>query len=276
MREISANELEKVVCQMCLQANRELPRDVLFLLNRAMNQEKGRAKRVLERILENCKIAKREELPLCQDTGLAIVFAEIGQKVVIKGDLKRAIEKGIEKGWKQGLFREAIVHPLKRDNPTSLPPVIHFDFLPGEKVKITLLCKGFGSENVSRTCMFLPHTRIEDIEEWVVGIVKEKGVDACPPLFIGIGIGGSVDKAVFLSKKALLQRVDRITSDPERARIEKRILRKVNRLGIGPLGLGGNSTALAVKVLFYPTHIAGLPVAVNINCWALRRVERVI
>ena len=274
MRQIKAKKIEDTIRQLCLEANRDLPKDVLSAIKNAAEKEKGRAKRVLEKIIENCSLAKKKKMPLCQDTGLPIVFINIGQDVIIKGDLKKAINTGIKQGYQEGYLRSSIVDPFLRKNPQSVPGIIHFNISAGSKIKICLMPKGFGSENASAVFMFNPTAGIEEIENWLLGIVEEKGIDACPPLFIGIGIGGSLDKAVLLSKQALLQPIDKINPSLDLARLEQRFLRRINRLGIGPLGLGGKTTALGVKILTHPTHIAGLPVALNLNCWALRRAEK--
>ncbi|OQX53578.1 MAG: hypothetical protein B5M48_03090 [Candidatus Omnitrophica bacterium 4484_213] len=276
MRQIKAKEIEDTVAQLCLEANRNLPKDVLAAIKEGIDKERGRPKKILQKIIENCSLAEREKLSLCQDTGLPIVFIDIGRNLIIKGDLEKAINRGIKEGYQKGYFRNSVVDPFLRKNPQSIPAVIHLNISASDKMKIALMPKGFGSENASATYMFEPTATIEEIGDWVVKIIKEKGANACPPLFIGIGIGGSLDKAVLLSKQALLRPVDKVNSRLNLTKLEQEFLTRINKLGIGPLGLGGRTTALRVRILVYPTHIAGLPVALNISCWALRRASRII
>jgi fumarate hydratase subunit alpha len=243
----------------------------------------SRAKRILEDIIQNALIAKKEKLAICQDTGLPVVFLEIGQDVKFTGrDLNRAIQRGIELGYKKASLRNSIIlDPLIREGSVKFSPgVIHIDLVKGDKVKITVLPKGFGCENKSSLKMFNPTADIYEIKKFIVDTVKSCGPDACPPYVIGVGIGGTADYASLLAKKALLKKVTSnqkpVTRNIPYIRLERELLLAINRLGIGPMGLGGKTTALTVNILTYPTHIAGLPVAVNISCHALRSAMRII
>ena len=280
MRIISANQIKDAVSDLCIRANIDLRKDVLQALKRAYLKEKNRrAKRILNAIIKNASIAKREKLAICQDTGLPVVFAELGQDVRIKGDLKSAIRKGVESGYKKGHLRNSIVdNPLLRGRPSYRGAVIHLDLVKGNNLKLTVLPKGFGCENKSQVKMFNPTARIEEIKNFIIDVVKTAGADACPPFIVGVGIGGTADYASFLAKKALLRsvRVSKYQSIKVVAKLEQELLREINQLNIGPMGLGGRATALAVNVETYLTHIAGLPVAVNISCHALRSASRVL
>jgi len=280
MRIISANQINDAVSDLCIRANIDLRKDVLQALKRAYLKEKNRrAKRILNAIIKNASIAKREKLAICQDTGLPVVFAELGQDVRIKGDLKSAIRKGVESGYKKGHLRNSIVdNPLLRGRPSYRGAVIHLDLVKGNNLKLTVLPKGFGCENKSQVKMFNPTARIEEIKNFIIDVVKTAGADACPPFVVGVGIGGTADYASFLAKKALLRsvRVSKYQSIKVVAKLEQELLREINQLNIGPMGLGGRATALAVNVETYLTHIAGLPVAVNISCHALRSASRVL
>lgn len=279
MRTVTDKLITKAVRDLCIKANLELRWDVLSALRRARNKEtNAKAKRVLEIIIYNALIAKKKHLPICQDTGMIVAYLEIGQDVKIKGDIDKAVEKGVAQAYKDGYFRKSVVRdPLMRINTnTNLPSVIHAKIVRGSKVGIIVAVKGFGCENASRTKMFRPTDSTSYIEDFVVGIIKELGSKACPPMYIGIGIGGTLDKAVSLSKEAILRPVSKHNKKPHIARLEKDILRKVNRLKIGPMGLGGDTTALGVSILTYPTHIAGLPVAVSISCHATRDAKKII
>jgi fumarate hydratase subunit alpha len=273
MRKIKVNAIAKVVSQLCAQANINLRADVLSALNSAYKSEKNpRSKKALGWIVANAQVARRDKLAICQDTGLPIVFLEVGQDVqFVGGDLNKAIQKGIESGYKKASLRNSIIKdPLHRGGSKFSPGIIHVDFVKGSKLKITLLPKGFGCENKSALKMFNPTAGIDEIKEFILNTVKNAGPDACPPYVVGVGIGGSADMAGLLAKKALLRKAACRTS------LEKQILRDINRLGIGPMGLGGRTTALAVNIETYPTHIAGLPVAINISCHALRSASKTI
>ncbi len=267
MKIIRSDKITQVVADLCVEANCVLRSDVLRKLKAAYKQEKNsRAKKVLEAIIKNSRIAQKEKLAICQDTGLPVVFIELGQNVRIIGDLRKAVMKGIELGYKKGNFRESIIRdPLKRSKSVYKGAVIHTDIISGSKLKITVLPKGFGCENKSQLKMFNPTVSLDGIKKFIVDAVRSSGPDACPPYVVGVGIGGTADYASLLAKKALLQKIPSVTN-----KLQQDLLNEINRLNIGPMGLGGKATCLAVKIESYPTHIAGLPVAVNISCHALR------
>ncbi|RJO65362.1 MAG: fumarate hydratase [Candidatus Omnitrophota bacterium] len=270
MKTIYPSSITKAVSELCIRANHVLRDDVLQALKLALRRESDKkAKRIFKAILENAAVAKKERLAICQDTGLPTVFVELGQEVRIKGDLRSALAKGVEEGYRRGFLRSSIVRdPLARTKPGYLPPIMHIDIVKGKKLKLTVLPKGFGCENKTQLKMFLPTACTEEIKQFIVAAVKAAGPDACPPYVVGVGIGGTADYACLLAKKALLCR---ITHNARRTtQLERDVLREINQLRIGPMGLGGKTTALAVNILTYPTHIAGLPVAVNISCHALR------
>jgi len=280
MRIIRADKIKNSVSELCILANLDLRKDVLLKLKASHSKEKNkRAKQILFAIIENAKFALEEGIAICQDTGMPVVFAEIGQGVFVSGDLKTAIMKGVETGYKKGSLRGSVVkNPLTRGKPGYLPCVIHIDIVKGNKIKLTVLPKGFGCENKSTLKMFKPTAKIEEIKKFIVETVKNAGPDACPPYIVGVGIGGTADYASLLAKKALLKTVDRRPSTVDRyiSKLEHDLLSEINKLGIGPMGLGGMTTALAVNIETYPTHIAGLPVAVNISCHALRSATAVL
>jgi fumarate hydratase subunit alpha len=255
-------------------------KDVYDALKRAMRSEKNRcAKGVLRALLENADIAARCGLPMCQDTGMAVLFIEIGQDVhIVGGDLNTAVVRGIRQGSREGYLRNSVVRdPILRNNTgDNAPPVIHTRMVKGNKVKLTVLPKGFGSENKSVVMMLRPTVSVDEIKKAVVGVVEAAGPAACPPFILGIGIGGTQDKAAELAKEALLRPLGESNPSKHIATLEREILSDVNKTGIGPLGLGGKTTVLAVRILTYPTHIAGLPVAINICCHALRSASRTI
>jgi len=281
MREISANKVRDAVAELCIRANLVLRNDVLSGLKAAYTKETDkRAKDILRAIINNAYIARKEKLAICQDTGLPVVFLEIGQEVKITGDLRRAINRGVELGYKRGNLRNSIIsNPLSRGRPGYHPAVIHIDIVRGDRLKLTVLPCGFGCENKTQLKMFNPTAEMSEIKKFIVGAVKSAGPDACPPYIVGVGIGGTADYACFMAKKALLKKVTRPTlrrGYPELpvtsyvSKLEQELLKKINQLNIGPMGLGGRTTALAVVIETYPTHIAGLPVSVNISCHALR------
>jgi fumarate hydratase subunit alpha len=274
MRIIKEEKIKEIVSRLCIQANTILRKDVFFALKSALKKEKSkRAKKILEAIVKNALIAKKQKLAICQDTGLPWVFVELGDKVKIIGDLKKAINKGIEEGYKKGFLRNSIVkEPLSRRRPSFKPAVIHIDLVKGDKLKITVLPKGFGCENKTQLKMFPPTEKIGEIKKFIVEAVKSAGPDACPPFIVGVGIGGTGDYACFLAKKALLKKINTQYSilNTGISKLEYDLLSEINKLNIGPMGLGGKTTCLGVNILTYPTHIAGLPVAVNISCHALR------
>ena len=273
MRTIKAGLITKVVARLAQEANFVLRKDALKALNMALKKETNkRAKSLLDSIIQNADIAKNEKLAICQDTGLAIVFVETSQDVRIEGDLKAAIIKGVETGYRKGYLRNSIVNdPLKRGKSGYAPCVIHIDIVRGNKIKLTVLPKGFGCENKSKLKMFEPTADIKEIKQFIINSVKEAGPDACPPYIVGVGTGGTADYAMLLAKKALLRDIAQ-----SKTKLEQELLKEINRLNIGPMGLGGKTTCLGVNIEKYPTHIAGLPVAVNISCHALRSASAVI
>lgn len=277
MRRILAKKIQDKVCALCAQANLVLRKDVFGALESVYAKETNkRAKEILGAIIANAKIARKESLAICQDTGLPCVFVEIGNQVRISGDLKRAIAKGVESGYRKAYLRNSIVSdPILHARPKYFPPVIHIDIVKGNKLKLTVLPKGFGCENKTQLKMFNPTAKKEEIKKFIVDVVKQAGSDACPPYVVGIGIGGTADYACLLAKKALLRKLNakRYTLY---AKLESNLLKEINKLNIGPMGLGGKTTALAVNIETYPTHIAGLPVAVNISCHALRSASVVL
>ncbi|MDH5695826.1 MAG: fumarate hydratase [Dehalococcoidia bacterium] len=281
MREIKASAITQAVAQLCQEANFELGEDVLSALKRAQQTEESPLGReVLSQLIENARIAEQERLPLCQDCGTAVVFLEIGQEVHITGgDLYAAVEEGIRRGYAQGYLRKSIASQpfsARINTKDNTPPVIHGEIVPGDQLKITVMPKGGGAENMSRLAMLKPSDGRPGIIDLVVRTVDEAGGNACPPLIIGLGIGGTVEKAMLLAKEALLRRVAEPNPDPEIAELEKEILAQVNALGIGPLGFGGRTTALAVHAEVMPAHIASLPVAVNLQCHSARHKEAVL
>lgn len=277
MKEINVSKITEVVKNMCIDANYYLTHDVKEKIESAYKQEKwSMAKEILEKILTNIDIAKKEEMPICQDTGMACVFVEIGQDVhIIGGNLKDAINEGIRQGYNEGFLRKSVVNdPLDRINTMdNTPAIIYYDIVEGDKLKIKVAPKGFGSENMSQLKMLKPADGLEGIKDFVLKVVKEAGPNPCPPIVVGIGIGGTFDKAANLAKKALVRPLNEKNNNEFYANLEKELLKEVNELGIGPQGFGGKTTALAVNIETYPTHIAGLPVAVNINCHVTRHAE---
>jgi len=277
MRVISAQKITDTVADLAVKANHVLRPDVLRAIKVAHKKEKNnRAKKVLAAIVQNAMHAKKHKLAICQDTGIPVVFIEVGQGVQIKGDLKNAINKGIERGYNCGNLRHSIIKdPLSRGKPGHTPTVIHMDIVKGEKIRITVLPKGFGCENKTQLRMFNPTVKLDEIKKFVIDAVKAAGADACPPYFLGVGIGGTADYGSLLAKKALLGGGSYLKPFLVR-KLESDLLRDINKLNIGPMGLGGTTTAFAVNVQTYPTHIAGLPVAVNISCHALRSATATI
>jgi len=277
MKIIQAEKITKVIRGLCIKANQELSGEVLSGLRGAYRREENsRGKVILEAVINNARIAKKEKLAICQDTGLACVFVEIGQDVRIIGDLKKAINKGIREGYEKGFLRSSVVgDPLLRGSSGCEPGIIHFDIVKGEGLKFTVLPKGFGCENKTKLKMFNPTVKISEIKEFIVEAVRSAGPDACPPYTIGVGIGGTADYACFLAKRSLLKTLNTQYSirNTQINKLERELLCEINKLNIGPMGLGGKTTALAVNIETYPTHIAGLPVCVNISCHALRSAQ---
>jgi len=279
MRTVQGRLITKTVKELCIKANIELRGDILSALKSARRKESNaKAGRILDIIIYNARLAKRKKVPICQDTGMVVVYLKIGRGVRMKDDINKAVEKGVAQAYKDGYFRKSVVtDPLLRENSnTNLPPVIYTQIIPGDKIDIIVAVKGFGCENCSRIMMFRPMDPASLIEAFVVDTVRESGSKACPPVYIGVGIGGTLDKAVSLSKEATLRPVGKYNKKPYIASMERRLIKKINRLKIGPMGVGGNTTALGVSILTYPTHIAGLPVAVNTSCHATRDARKVI
>ena len=279
MREIQASQITDVVKRLCIEANCHLPQDMKDRITACHAQETWpQAKEILERIIENYQIADEKDQPICQDTGMACVFLKIGQEVHIQGDLNEAIHEGVRQGYTQGFLRKSVVRdPLDRVNTKdNTPAMIYYDLVPGDKLEITVAPKGFGSENMSRIKMLRPSDGVEGVKEFVLQTVEEAGPNPCPPIVVGVGIGGTFDKAALMAKQALMRSVEERNSVPYYAELEQELLEKVNALGIGPQGFGGKTTALAVNIEQCPTHIAGLPVAVNINCHVTRHKTEVL
>jgi fumarate hydratase subunit alpha len=280
MREIEAKKITETVKDLCIKANYELSEEVLGALNDALKKEKSEnGKEILRQLIKNADIAKKERYPICQDTGLALIFLELGQDVhVINGNLMKAIQEGVAKGYSEGYLRKSVVEgPFNRKNTgNNTPALIHTEIVPGEKIKITFMAKGAGCENVASYKMFKPGASKEEIEYFVVETVNEAGAKPCPPIIVGVGIGGNQENSALLAKKALLRKVGTGNIDKDIFAMEKDLLKKINNLGIGPEGMGGVITALAVNIETAPCHIASLPVSVAIDCHAHRVAEAVI
>ncbi len=282
MREVDISEITKEIKEMCIQANYVLSSDMQTKLQNAVQKEESLLGiKILKQLEENLKIAKSDQIPICQDTGMTVVFIKIGQEVhIINGDLEEGIQKGVREGYQEGYLRKSVVNdPILRENTKdNTPAVIHYEIIKGDKIEITVAPKGFGSENMSRIFMLKPADGIEGVKEAVLTSVKEAGPNACPPMVIGVGIGGTFEKCALLAKKALTRDLNKPFSYPYPyiKELEEELLKKINELGIGPGGLGGTQTAFAVNIETYPTHIAGLPVAVNICCHVNRHITRII
>ena len=277
MREIKAEVISQCVAEMCIRANTVLPDDVCAALETARTQEDGVVARdVLDTIIENYHIAN--PVPICQDTGMACVFLEIGQDVHIVGDLTQAVNAGVAKGYTEGYLRKSVVRdPLSRENTgDNTPAMLYTELVPGDELRITVAPKGFGSENMSRIAMLKPADGVDGVVNFVLETVRLAGPNPCPPIVVGVGIGGNFDKAALLAKKALLRPIGSRNETPFYAQLEETLLEKINALGIGPQGLGGKTTALGVQIETLPTHIAGLPCAVNINCHVSRHITEVL
>ena len=280
MRTIEVKEVTAAIKEMCIEANHYLTEDMVEVLRTACLKEASSiGKQVLHQLQENLNIADQEQIPICQDTGMAVVFMKIGQQVqFIKGDLEEAIHEGVRQGYTEGFLRKSVVaDPLIRENTRdNTPAVIHYSIIPGNQVEIVLAPKGFGSENMSRIFMLKPAEGMEGVKEAILTAVKEAGPNACPPMVVGVGIGGTFEKCALLAKEALTRPVNEHSSVPYIKEMEEELLEKINKSGIGPGGLGGTTTALAVNINTYATHIAGLPVAVNICCHVNRHTARVL
>lgn len=280
MRIINSDEITQTVCNMCIKANCYLNNDIRSAIEKNIADEKSDVGRViLDKLLQNANIAAQKEVPICQDTGMAVFFVEIGKDVFIEGDsLTEAINKGVAKGYTDGYLRKSVVKdPLNRINTKdNTPAVIYYDFTDGDKIKITFAPKGFGSENKGALKMLNPSDGVDGVIDFVIDTVRKAGPNPCPPMVVGVGIGGTMDKVCVLAKKALTRDINTSNPNPFYAELEKKLLTEINRLGIGAAGLGGTTTALGVNIETFPTHIAGLPAAVNINCHATRHAVAII
>ena len=280
MKEINVSEITMTIKKLCMDANYYLSDDIRNQLLKAKEKETWDiAKGVLDKILINADIASNEKMPMCQDTGMTCVFIEIGQDVhIVGGNLEEAINKGVAEGYEEGFLRKSVVKdPLDRVNTKdNTPAVTYYDIVSGDKLKITVAPKGFGSENMSQIKMLKPSDGLKGVKEFILKVVKEAGPNPCPPIVVGVGIGGTFDKAANIAKRAAVRSTDKANSNPFYAELEKELTEEINKLGIGPQGFGGRTTALAVNIETYPTHIAGLPVAVNINCHASRHATAVL
>jgi len=279
MRELDAARITEVVARLCVEANRHLPQDVKNCITCAREKEQwAPAQEILDRIKENYEIADRDEMAICQDTGMACVFLEIGQDVHINGNIADAVNAGVKKGYGEGFLRKSVVRdPLDRVNTgDNTPAMLYTDIVPGDQVKVTVAPKGFGSENMSQLKMLKPSDGLQGVKDFVVKVVEEAGPNPCPPIVVGVGVGGTFDKAALLAKKAIIRSAEERNANPFYADLEAELLEKINALGIGPQGFGGKTTALAVNIEYLPTHIAGLPVAVNLNCHVTRHKSEVL
>lgn len=273
MKSIKSQEITKLVKKMCIEANIHLGEDVVKSLNHNLQKEESPlGKNILNILIENTKIAKEKNIPICQDTGMAVFFVKVGQEVIVEGEtITDAINEGVRQGYTEGYLRKSVVEPITRTNTQdNTPAIIHYEMVKGDELAIEFAPKGFGSENMSKLKMLKPSDGIEGIKQFIIDTVSEAGPNPCPPIVVGVGIGGTVDKCAQIAKKALLREVGVHHENNEIEELEKELLIKINNLGIGPQGLGGNTTALSVNVETFPTHIAGLPVVVNINCHASR------
>ncbi len=279
MREISAAQITETVKRLCIEANCHLTEDVKSCIRACREREEWQsAGEILDRIIENYEIADEMNQPVCQDTGVACVFLKVGQDLHISGDLTEAVNEGVRQGYSEGYLRKSVVRdPLDRVNTgDNTPAMIYYDIVPGDKLEITVAPKGFGSENMSKIAMLRPSDGFEGVKNFVIKAVEEAGPNPCPPIVVGVGIGGTFDKAAYLAKRALLRPLDERNASEFYADLECELLEKINALGIGPQGFGGRTTALAVNIETFPTHIAGLPVAVNINCHVTRHKTEVL
>jgi fumarate hydratase subunit alpha len=281
MRDIDCKQITETVSSLFQEGCLYLPEDVLVAIKQAREKEESPVARdVLDKIIENTEVSKREKIPLCQDTGAAVVMLELGQEVHINGgELYDCINEGVRQGYEKGYLRKSMVRQpfsARVNTKDNTPAIIHTDIVPGDKLKISVLPKGGGSENCSRLTVMPPAKGRQGIIDFVVNLVEESGSNPCPPIIIGLGIGGTTDKTMAMAKKALLRKVSEPNPDPEVAELEKEILKRVNNLGIGPMGYGGRTTALAVHAEVFPAHIASMPVAVNIQCWCARHKESIL
>lgn len=280
MKIIHSDQIIQTVKELCISACMQLPEDVTQTIRQAAETEPfAPAQSILQQLRENAQTAEQRQIPICQDTGMAWVMVELGQEVQLKGMLlQQAVDEGVRRGYTEGYLRKSVVKdPLNRVNTLdNTPALLHVELVEGDTMTITVAPKGFGSENMSRLAMLTPSAGAEGVKDFVVDAVRQAGGNPCPPIVVGVGIGGSFDRVALLAKKALMQPLDRPNPDPYYAAMEEELLQRINELGIGPQGFGGKTTALGVKILTYPTHIAGLPVAVNINCHVTRHRQAVL
>lgn len=279
MREIQASAITEAVREMCMEANYTLSQDMRERFEESARQEKSPiGRQIFRQLEENLKIAGEDLIPICQDTGMAVVFLKIGQEVHVTGNITEAINEGVRQGYADGYLRKSVVKdPIQRENTRdNTPAVIHYEVVDGDRIEITVAPKGFGSENMSRIFMLKPADGMEGAKEAILSAVKEAGPNACPPVVVGVGIGGTFEKAALMAKQALTRKAGEHSDIPYVREMEEELLQKINDIGIGPAGLGGRITALAVNINTYPTHIAGLPVAVNMCCHVNRHVTRVL
>jgi fumarate hydratase subunit alpha len=276
MKAIRYGDIVEKIKDACMEANFKLAADVRAAVEKArVTEESPVGREILDQMLENAAIAEREQIAICQDTGFAVFFVELGDRVSIEGGtLVDAINEGVREGYREGYLRKSICHPLTRKNTgDNTPAIVHLELVPGDGLKILLAPKGAGSENMSQVAMLKPSDGLEGIKKMVIERVRDAGANPCPPVVVGVGIGGTMEKAAIIAKKAMLRSIGSVNPDPELAALEAELLKKINNLGIGPQGLGGRTTALAVHIEVFPCHIASLPVAVNINCHASRHKE---
>ncbi|MBQ4131602.1 MAG: fumarate hydratase [Clostridia bacterium] len=279
MREINSNLITEAVKRLCIEANCHLCEDIKDCIKKSAAEEPWpQAKEILDLIIENYNIADSKNQPICQDTGVACVFLKIGQDLHINGDITEAVNEGVRRGYAEGFLRKSVVgDPINRVNTgDNTPAMIYFEMVSGDKLEITVAPKGFGSENMSQIAMLRPSDGLQGVKDFVKQVVEQAGPNPCPPIVVGVGIGGTFDKAAYLAKKALIRPVNQPNENPFYANLEKELLEEINALGIGPQGFGGKTTALALNIEYFPTHIAGLPVAVNINCHVTRHKTEVL
>lgn len=272
MKIIKADQITETIAKLCMDANFFLGEDMMKAFNDAVETEESPSgKAIMKQLIENAEIAKNESVPMCQDCGVAVVFAEVGQDLKIEGSLEDAINEGVRRGYKDGYLRKSMCDPFTRKNTgDNTPAIIHIKLVPGEKLKLTVAPKGGGSENMSAIKMFPPSAGIQGVKDFIIERVTQAGPNPCPPIILGVGIGGNFEKSAMLAKEALLREIDDHSDIPEIAELEKEMLEQVNKIGVGPQGLGGRTTALAIHINYMPCHIASFPVAINVNCHAAR------